>query len=65
MGYEMLSTEFDYEELKLGERFGVKQYKDSIYRGELENRKRNGKGIIVYMTGRVYEGDWTNDKRDG
>jgi hypothetical protein len=60
--YEMLSNEFDYEELKKSERFGIKQYKDAIFRGELEGRKRHGKGVIVYKTGRVYEGDWNNDK---
>ena len=61
----MLSNEFDYEELKLRETFGIKQYRDSIYRGELNSRKRHGKGIIVYFNGRVYEGDWDLDKRSG
>jgi hypothetical protein len=65
MYYDMLSNEFDYEELKTSEIFGIKQYRDSIYRGELINRKRNGKGIIVYNTGRLYEGDWEMDKRKG
>ena len=63
--YQMISNEFDYEEIKQSLKFGIKQYKDSIYRGELENRKRHGKGVIVYKNGRVYEGDWVIDKREG
>ena len=62
----MISNEFDYETLrKESEFFNIKQYKDSIYRGEINSkRKRHGKGVIVYDTGRIYEGHWTNDKRD-
>lgn len=63
--YEMLSTEFDFEVIRQSPAFGVKQYADSIYWGELQDRKREGKGVIVYFTGRVYEGDWFHDKREG
>jgi len=65
--YEMMSSEFDYEELRLKSKFfNIKQYKDSIYRGEInKERKRHGKGVIVYDAGRVYEGTWLADKRDG
>lgn len=65
--YEMISEEFDYEKLrKESEAFSIKQYKDSIYRGEInKKRKREGRGVIVYDTGRIYEGLWMNDKRDG
>jgi len=65
--YEMISNEFDYEELrKESPNFNIKQYKDSIYRGEInKKRKRHGKGVIVYDTGRIYEGDWGTDKREG
>ena len=47
--------------------FGVKRFKDAIFRGEIdESNKRNGKGVIVYKNGgRVYEGDWYMDKRQG
>jgi hypothetical protein len=31
----MLSNEFDFVELRKNETFGVKQYKDAIYRGLL------------------------------
>ena len=63
--YKMISQEFDFNLLRQQESFGVKQYKDSIYRGELheETTKRHGKGVIVYNNGRVYEGIWVNDKR--
>ena len=54
----MISNEFDYEELKGSDSFGIKQYRDSIYRGELDKktRKRHGFGAVVYKNGRVYEG---------
>ena len=35
--YTMISNEFDYELIRKSERFGVKHYKDSVYKGELEN----------------------------
>ena len=41
----MESTEFDYEELRLSENFAIKHYRDSVYRGEIINRKRNGRGV--------------------
>ncbi|CDW73917.1 UNKNOWN [Stylonychia lemnae] len=50
---------------KTQENFGTKHYKDSIYYGQLEERKRQGKGVIIYNTGRLYEGDWQNDQRHG
>lgn len=65
MQYEMESNEFDYEELRLQENFYIKQYKDSTYKGEIESRKRHGKGVIIYFNGRVYEGEWLKDKRHG
>ena len=59
----MISNEFDYEQIKILTNFGIKHYKDGIYRGELQDRKRHGKGAIQYFNGRVYEGQWENDKR--
>jgi len=46
----MISNEFDYEELRNDDTFGIKQYKDSIYRGLLDEstRKREGWGVVVY-----------------
>ena len=64
----MISTEFDYNQIRENSlNFGIKQYKDSLFRGELhpETQKRHGKGVIIYHSGRVYEGDWVDDKREG
>ena len=63
--YEMISSLFDFEELRLeSPHFNIKQYKDSIYRGEInDKRKRHGQGVVVYDSGRIYEGDWQFDKR--
>ena len=62
----MLSNEFDFGELRRNENFGVKQYKDAIFRGLLApgpqgRQVRQGGGVQVYKNGRIYEGDWTND----
>lgn len=62
----MISEEFDYDNIReTSTNFGLKQYKDSLYRGELhpDTLKRHGLGVIVYHSGRVYEGHWLNDKR--
>lgn len=61
----MESNEFDFEQITHSDKFAIKHYKDSIYRGEVGDRKREGKGVILYNTGRVYEGDWNSDKRHG
>ena len=55
---------FDYEEIRQSETFGVKCYQNAIYRGELnEAGLRNGRGIMVYDSGRIYEGLWDSDRR--
>lgn len=61
----MKSDEFIYEEVKESELFAVKHYKDSIFKGEIVERKRHGRGVIIYHNGRLYEGEWVNDKRHG
>lgn len=63
----MISKLFDYEALKKSEKFGVKNYKDSYYIGELDpdTSMRDGLGICVYNSQRIYEGSWISDKRDG
>jgi hypothetical protein len=50
---------------KSSEIFKKKRYIDAIYFGEIVENKRNGKGVMRYKTGRVYEGDWQNDLRHG
>jgi len=64
----MISQEFDYDEVLQSPSFVIKHYRDgSIYRGEIreDTWKRHGRGVIVYLSQRIYEGDWKNDKRNG
>ena len=64
---------FDYEALKLSKDFHIKHFKDSIYRGELDDsndgnhrgKYRHGLGVCEYQNGRLYEGGWSKDKRHG
>ena len=43
----------------------LKKYKGSVYYGEFGNDKRNGVGIMVYDNGRLYEGNWKEDLKEG
>jgi len=43
----------------------TKIYKIGKYIGELNNDKREGKGIMIFMNGDRYEGEWKNDIREG
>ena len=43
----------------------LKKYKESVYYGEFINGKRHGKGIMIYDSKRIYEGDWENDIKIG
>jgi len=54
--YKMITDLFDFEKLKAHPNFAIKRYKESLYRGQLENTMRHGDGICVYEIGRVYEG---------
>lgn len=65
MIYQMITDLFDFEALKKSDKFAIKRYKESLYRGEIDDGTRHGKGICVYEIGRVYEGDWLGDKRHG
>jgi hypothetical protein len=43
----------------------IKRYKDAIYLGELNlEQKRQGFGVMLYTSGRRYEGQWENDLRN-
>ena len=33
-----------------------------IYKGDLKNDKREGKGKMIYNNGDKYDGEWINDK---
>ena len=66
LNYDPIRPEIiNWEELLNSVLFAVKSYKDSVYRGELEDSKRHGKGVITYNSSRVYEGEWVTDKRHG
>jgi hypothetical protein len=43
----------------------LKKYKASLYYGIILNRKRHGKGVMIYLNGRVFEGEWENDLKHG
>lgn len=50
----------------LNKDFGVKLYKHSLYKGCLKDWKnREGLGVLMYKSGRLYEGEWLADKRNG
>lgn len=43
LDYEVLRPDLlDWDELKMSPNFAVKSYKDSVYRGEIVDSKRNG-----------------------
>ena len=42
----MESQVFDYEMLKQADAFGMKQYSEAVYRGELQEGKRHGLGVM-------------------
>ena len=65
MVYQMITDLFDFEELKKSDNFAIKRYKESLYRGELLDGVRQGSGICVYNIGRIFEGEWLDDKRHG
>jgi len=63
--YAMISKLFDFDDLRDNNPdFGLKRYRTSLYKGVIENRKRNGLGVLMYASGRVYEGEWIK-KRNG
>ena len=45
-------------------RFGDKET-HTVYKGEVENGKPNGLGIMKYVDGSKYVGEWKKGKRDG
>ncbi|CDW76380.1 UNKNOWN [Stylonychia lemnae] len=59
------SKEINIEFLRSSQIYKKKRYVDAIYFGEIIETKRQGKGVMKYKSGRVYEGDWFNDLRSG
>ena len=61
----MISSLFTIEQICEAEEFAIKRTKNTLYRGTLVERKRQGLGVLIYENGRVYEGEWQDDKRNG
>lgn len=40
---------------------GLKKYKNCVYFGGINAGRKEGEGILVYYTGRRFEGIFTND----
>jgi hypothetical protein len=56
----------DWVNLRTHSDFNIKCYKESTYMGLLDpEKKRSGRGVITYNSGRYYEGHWRNDLRHG
>ncbi len=54
------------EELKVKPNFKKRKYNDAIYYGQTrEGFEREGLGVMVYFSGRMYEGNWKKDMRTG
>jgi hypothetical protein len=59
LAYEPIKPDIiNWIELKSCKQFAIKSYKDSVYRGEIVDSMRSGKGVITYNSSRVYEGEW-------
>ena len=56
--YEPLTKQFDFKELKDDVNFAIKRYPNATYKGLInkETNKREGFGVMIYDSGRVYEG---------
>ena len=71
--FEPESLELDFKEMverhksgEEGHKIHVRKYKDAVYFGLVNSeKKRNGKGVMIYSNGRKYEGDWKDDVRHG
>ena len=59
------TNEVDIDMLKANQSSSTKRFSDAVYFGEIQESKREGKGIMKYKNGRTYEGEWQNDVRHG
>ena len=57
--------EFDPNFLKDCENIQKSTYKDSEYKGQIKNGKRNGKGIMRWKSGIEYQGEFKDGFRQG
>ena len=59
---------YEDEQLEQGsyeQNYETRKYWEGLYRGMIENGKREGKGTMIYLTGEVYYGNWSNDMWNG
>lgn len=63
--YVAESNEVDIEYIKQSALLRKRRYVDALFFGEIVDKKRHGKGVMKYKSGRVYEGDWKEDIRHG
>jgi len=64
----MESTVFKWsKKITRSPKFRILQYKDAIYWGlvDSDTNLRNGKGVMVYESGWVYEGEFEQDVWEG
>ena len=43
----------------------TKEYENGLYQGEMQNGKREGRGMMYYNSGDKYEGEYKNDQKNG
>ncbi|KRX07607.1 hypothetical protein PPERSA_11156 [Pseudocohnilembus persalinus] len=65
--YEVHNPEiFTIKDILNMDNLRLKKYKQSVYFGGMDaDKKRKGKGIMLYYTGRIYEGEWEQDLKQG
>ena len=46
--------------------FSMKKYIEGVYYGEFDSdKKKEGRGVIFYKNGKLYEGQFSNDLKNG
>lgn len=63
--FRLYSHLITLDELKLSRTFQIFKFQDSQYAGETCDGMRHGRGVMVYIGGRRYEGMWERDLREG
>ena len=58
---------FSFDDVRQTDTFAIKKYKNgTAYKGQVnEQGNREGLGVQINSSGRVYEGSWLKDKRNG
>ena len=63
--YQPIALDFDLSSLRTSTALRTKKYKTSTYYGELRSNAKEGLGVMLYQDGKVYEGQWKADKKEG